>query len=704
MKNHLIKTCALLAAMSLPIASALAQNTFPASGNVGIGTTTPNATITVLTNGNLNAPHQMRWNAYNATTTGNNGGIGFLWVRANGTNTAPTALALNDRIAYLSVGGRAVDGSNQFPAGLEYYVDGIPSTNNVPTGVRLKTGTNATTSLSRFSIASGGAVTLSSLAGTGTRVVLADANGTLSAQSSSGTSGAWLLGGNAGTNPTSNFMGTTDNQDVIFKRNNVRAGFLAGNSTSWGVGALGSNNTGIYNTAIGRSALGFNTTGYHNTATGYGALILNTIGYENTANGAFALYFNTTGYSNTANGSNALYNNTIGYHNTANGTYALYNNTEGNYNAATGANALYNNTEGNYNAATGVYALRLNTTGFYNTANGVSALLSNTTGNGNTGVGFVANVSTGTFNNATAIGNAAIVNASDKVVIGQSIAGTVIGGYANWSNLSDGRFKEEVKEDVPGMAFISQLRPVTYVVNVDKLQKHITAQMPDSVAERYYPSPEQIALAKADIRTGFIAQEVEAAAQKIRYTFDGVNAPTNPTDNYSLEYAGFVPSMVKGMQEQQQVIEQLTIDNEQMKKDNEQVKKDNEQLKSENQEIKGELADLKALVNQLLAQNNPTKSSETTHSISLSAARLGQNYPNPLDNQTTIEYYLPSETANARLEVMTLEGKVITSLALSASGEGKVSLETRNLASGSYLYRLLINEEVIDSKKMSIQH
>ena len=32
---------------------------------------------------------------------------------------------------------------------------------------------------------------------------------------------AWTLNGNTGTDPATDFLGTTDNQDVVFKRNNV---------------------------------------------------------------------------------------------------------------------------------------------------------------------------------------------------------------------------------------------------------------------------------------------------------------------------------------------------------------------------------------------------------------------------------------------------------------------------------------------------
>jgi trimeric autotransporter adhesin len=69
-------------------------------------------------------------------------------------------------------------------------------------------------------------------------------------------------------------------------------------------------------------------------------------------------------------------------------------------------------------------------------------------------------------------------------------------------------------------------------------------------------------LAKADIKIGFIAQEVEALVKKSGYQFDGVNAPQNSTDNYSIAYSQFVMPLVKGMQEQQQQIENLQKDNE----------------------------------------------------------------------------------------------------------------------------------------------
>ena len=67
------------------------------------------------------------------------------------------------------------------------------------------------------------------------------------------------------------------------------------------------------------------------------------------------------------------------------------------------------------------------------------------------------------------------------------------------------------------------------------------------------------------VRTGFIAQEVEAAAKKVGFDFDGVSTPENETDLYGIRYAEFVVPLVKAMQEQQEMIDgqQEVIDGQQ---------------------------------------------------------------------------------------------------------------------------------------------
>jgi hypothetical protein len=57
--------------------------------------------------------------------------------------------------------------------------------------------------------------------------------------------------------------------------------------------------------------------------------------------------------------------------------------------------------------------------------------------------------------------------------------------------------------------------------------------------------------------SGFMAQEVEAAAKASGYDFSGVQAPKNSSQLYSLSYETFVVPLVKAVQEQQQMIDEL---------------------------------------------------------------------------------------------------------------------------------------------------
>ncbi|MDD5397309.1 MAG: hypothetical protein PHW24_04650, partial [Candidatus Moranbacteria bacterium] len=95
----------------------------------------------------------------------------------------------------------------------------------------------------------------------------------------------------------------------------------------------------------------------------------------------------TTAAPNTFIGVQAGQYNTSGYANVATGYSALKNNTSGKVNTAIGVMALMSNTTGAQNVANGYGALAFNTSGNNNTANGVLALAYNTTGYQNTAIG-----------------------------------------------------------------------------------------------------------------------------------------------------------------------------------------------------------------------------------------------------------------------------------------------------------------------------
>lgn len=75
-----------------------------------------------------------------------------------------------------------------------------------------------------------------------------------------------------------------------------------------------------------------------------------------------------------------------------------------------------------------------------------------------------------------------------------------------------------------------------------------------------------------DLQSGFVAQEVEAAANGIGYKFNGIVKHKNDNDFYSLRYSDFVVPLVKAVQEQQFEIEKLQTQINQQQKDIEELK------------------------------------------------------------------------------------------------------------------------------------
>lgn len=162
--------------------------------------------------------------------------------------------------------------------------------------------------------------------------------------------------------------------------------------------------------------------------------------------------------------------------------------------------------------------------------------------------------------NTTSIGIDATCTGNDMVRIGNIFVGS-IGGYQNWTNISDGRFKENVQENIPGLRFITLLRPVSYRLNREQINDYtgVTERREKIAADAAKLGAKPVFLTGtkySDVTTGFIAQEVEAAAKKIGFDFSGVDKPKNETDLYGLRYAEFVVPLVKGMQEQQKQIEE----------------------------------------------------------------------------------------------------------------------------------------------------
>jgi hypothetical protein len=259
-----------------------------------------------------------------------------------------------------------------------------------------------------------------------------------------------------------------------------------------------------------------------NTATGTGTLSRTAHGTGNTASGYQALYSNTAN-SNTAVGASSLYANTSGANNTAFGYSALFSNTTGKGNAAQGVNALFSNTSGVRNLGIGSNAL-YSSNGSYNIALGFDAGYNVTTGSNNIEIGAPG---TASDDNTIQIG---VQGTQTLTTIAGIYGTTVLGGSAVYVT-STGQLgvlpsSERFKTDIAPMPALSgkleQLRPVTFHYKTDP---------------------------KAIQQYGLIAEEVEKVYPELvirdaKGTIQGVR------------YEELAPMLLRGMQEQQQRIDE----------------------------------------------------------------------------------------------------------------------------------------------------
>ena len=361
-----------------------------------------------------------------------------------------------------------------------------------------------------------------------------------------------------------------------------------------------------YNTALGVDVFAALTSGTINTAVGYQALSSLTTANGNTGLGSKALKVNEAGANNTAVGADALIANTTGSQNVAIGVVALDANTTANNNIAVGYQALTANTTGTPNIGIGYGAGKAITTGGHNVCIGNEAgqaitTASQTTCIGNSAgyaasaaleslfVGYAAGVAVTTADDSTILGWYAaptlttghqntIVGASADVsasggtkqnVFGwdvtasgdntftfgaQSTDTTCTNGSTTWSNPSDVRLKEDIQDEVVGLDFINQLRPVTFRWKKEK-------DVPEDMITYKAGSEERVMDGKYN--HGFIAQEVKEVIDNTPNIKEGFDmwSEDDADGRQRIGESALIPMLTKAIQELSAKVEVLENNN-----------------------------------------------------------------------------------------------------------------------------------------------
>jgi len=261
------------------------------------------------------------------------------------------------------------------------------------------------------------------------------------------------------------------------------------------------------------------------------------------------------------------------------------------------------------------------------------------------------------------------------------IAGAWI--YHNWSMIydtwpSDKRLKNNIQKIDSAIQKIKRLNPVKYDINNNVY---------DSVPEKMKASIMQ----DSKNRLGFIAQELQTVFPQ--------SVHKEPVSGYyGISTMDLIPVLVQAMKEQQDMIEDL------QKKVN-----GNSKLKSlilpDSNPSNNTLNNVNKTDTSTIPLS-PVKTENTTTPINnsekISVASLEQNIPNPWNTITVIHYYLPitNSTNNAIIYIYDLQGLQKKAIKLSDTGYGSVSINSSELAAGMYYYTLVVDKNIIDTKRM----
>ena len=170
-------------------------------------------------------------------------------------------------------------------------------------------------------------------------------------------------------------------------------------------------------------------------------------------------------------------------------------------------------------------------------------------------------------------------------------------------------------------------------------------------------------------RLGFIVQELQQVFPEL---------VSQDKDGYlAVDYIGLIPVIVEGMKEQNRIIETLSAKITAL-----------ENRINNNNETPG----LRSAT-ETSGKNQPVQTERFD-------AVLFQNTPNPFRMNTIIKYFLPVGIADASLRIYDMQGKQLKSIPVMQRGEGSVQIQGSELTAGMYLYALIADNKVVDTKQM----
>ncbi len=125
-------------------------------------------------------------------------------------------------------------------------------------------------------------------------------------------------------------------------------------------------------------------------------------------------------------------------------------------------------------------------------------------------------------------------------------------------------------------------------------------------------------------------------------------------------------------------------------------------IKAQQQQIALMQEQINAVEDNCCQNNTKSGSIGETEKTELNGAlpKLFQNAPNPFSTQTTIRYEIPETVQSAHLHICNMTGTLLKTISVNQKGTGSVIISANEFIAGMYLYSLVCDGKIADTKQM----
>ena len=234
------------------------------------------------------------------------------------------------------------------------------------------------------------------------------------------------------------------------------------------------------------------------------------------------------------------------------------------------------------------------------------------------------------------------------------VTGTLTAGQI--TTLSDARYKSNIQQiNATALAKIAALNPVQYtMLSGEAIALANTAPTDTTSTMTMTTSSEDLRNANK-IHYGLLAQEVKELYPELVYE--------DSAGVMSINYTELIPLLIQAVQE---LSEQVSV-------------------------LSGSSSAARKQAPKLQASNTETI-----------VATLYQNAPNPFTEETVISYVVPTEAKQASIYIYNMLGEQLSKYDINAFGEGNITISANELYAGTFLYSLVVDSKLIDTKQMII--